>query len=77
MRSHPMWVRGLKQAAYALLMRPRAVAPYVGAWIETQPTTPHPQACHVAPYVGAWIETRVIPETNELMYTLRMWYRVL
>ena len=35
MLSHPMWVRGLKHnvveaARYAL------VAPYVGAWIETQ-----------------------------------------
>ena len=32
--SHPMWVRGLKRAERlsALL---RVVAPYVGAWIET------------------------------------------
>ena len=35
MRSHPSWVRGLKQAA---LMNAKAytVAPLVGAWIETK-----------------------------------------
>ena len=34
-----------------------AVAPYVGAWIETSNETPLPYECLVAPYVGAWIET--------------------
>ena len=38
MRSHPSWVRGLKQAA---LMNAKAytVAPLVGAWIETSAGT--------------------------------------
>ena len=35
MRSHPTWVRGLKQGLFPYqLLRP-IVAPYVGAWIET------------------------------------------
>ena len=35
-----------------------AVAPYVGAWIETNDTLVTPKyADDVAPYVGAWIET--------------------
>ena len=33
------------------------VAPYVGAWIETQSSQYHYQKKLVAPYVGAWIET--------------------
>ena len=35
MRSHPTWVRGLKQLE-VLATKGIAVAPYVGAWIETQ-----------------------------------------
>ena len=31
-----MWVRGLKLRALLLVMTLRAVAPYVGAWIETE-----------------------------------------
>ena len=33
------------------------VAPYVGAWIETQRRSASSCAALVAPYVGAWIET--------------------
>ena len=33
------------------------VAPYVGAWIETEIKLPKGTASIVAPYVGAWIET--------------------
>ena len=35
------------------------VAPYVGAWIETQKTSELKGSGYVAPYVGAWIETGV------------------
>ena len=35
MRSHPTWVRGLKHYADKC-RRYAAVAPYVGAWIETK-----------------------------------------
>ena len=34
-----------------------AVAPYVGAWIETTIKNHWRTNCQVAPYVGAWIET--------------------
>ena len=34
--SHPMWVRGLKHGLDTLTNLPYPVAPYVGAWIETQ-----------------------------------------
>ena len=35
MRSHPMWVRGLKHHVKNGYSPIRQVAPYVGAWIET------------------------------------------
>ena len=37
-----------------------AVAPYVGAWIETDLLYLLRAKYEVAPYVGAWIETFVI-----------------
>ena len=36
----------------------KAVAPYVGAWIETSGSASVSPNSAVAPYVGAWIETR-------------------
>ena len=36
MRSHPTWVRGLKHLLSRRFERSKRVAPYVGAWIETQ-----------------------------------------
>ena len=38
-------------------MQIHAVAPYVGAWIETNSAIPITFEYVVAPYVGAWIET--------------------
>ncbi len=35
-----------------------AVAPYLGAWIETFEETQQVQEKIVAPYLGAWIETK-------------------
>ena len=34
--SHPTWVRGLKRETFECLLRGGYVAPYVGAWIETE-----------------------------------------
>ena len=34
-KSHPTWVRGLKHGVDIHQKAVRAVAPYVGAWIET------------------------------------------
>ena len=36
------------------------VAPYVGAWIETQEQLNIAKSKDVAPYVGAWIETPIM-----------------
>ena len=33
--SHPTWVRGLKRKSNKLSIKSNLVAPYVGAWIET------------------------------------------
>ena len=51
-----MWVRGLKLDLFRLHYRPY-VAPYVGAWIETNSLYQNRTDTQVAPYVGAWIET--------------------
>ncbi len=60
MKSHPMWVRGLK---YLLLqvyyLRHCAVAPHVGAWIEMSVPMCGHVMIDVAPHVGAWIEILV------------------
>ena len=34
-KSHPIWVRGLKQTPYGKEQGDAHVAPYMGAWIET------------------------------------------
>ena len=52
-KSHPMWVRGLKHYSLPCVRLHAPVAPHVGAWIETHTHT----HTHVAPHVGAWIET--------------------
>ena len=36
-----------------------AVAPYMGAWIETNDSDFASQVLAVAPYMGAWIETQL------------------
>ena len=37
--SHPMWVRGLKPVSHDGQAKVRPVAPHVGAWIETRPSS--------------------------------------
>ena len=55
--SHPSWVRGLKLTYTSWYSDVKAVAPLVGAWIETQMIAQELQEDQVAPLVGAWIET--------------------
>ena len=55
--SHPTWVRGLKPSLHPWLRLSGLVAPYVGAWIETEMKKKTFYPNPVAPYVGAWIET--------------------
>ena len=52
-----MWVRGLKLFARLHVPGGGYVAPYVGAWIETNYRYAIALHFQVAPYVGAWIET--------------------
>ena len=55
--SLPTWERGLKLIFNAANQIGKAVAPYVGAWIETTVYRCCIYLFQVAPYVGAWIET--------------------
>ena len=47
----------MKQAAEVNGDSQDRVAPYAGAWIETEIHSAGASAEHVAPYAGAWIET--------------------
>ena len=75
MQSHPTWVRGLKQTSRGAHDGVIAVAPYVGAWIETNEwlTTFHTRS--VAPYVGAWIETQKSTNKMNLRMSHPTWVR--
>ena len=44
-----------------------AVAPYVGAWIETSYARDLQNRIEVAPYVGAWIETLAKMSLNQMI----------
>ncbi len=57
LKSHPVWVRGLKQGNGKFDFVVREVAPRVGAWIETVGLYLCTWSLCVAPRVGAWIET--------------------
>ena len=52
-----MWVRGLKPTFVLFAVHKNAVAPRVGAWIETVSGKTNKLTRIVAPRVGAWIET--------------------
>ena len=55
--SLPIWERGLKLTALGVQVYPMHVAPYMGAWIETNIFPQTHSHSQVAPYMGAWIET--------------------
>ena len=50
-------MRGLKHGPFVMLLRKVYVAPYTGAWIETESCRDLDRPLCVAPYTGAWIET--------------------
>ena len=52
-----MWERGLKHLFLSAQLTEFAVAPHVGAWIETSELRRGMVREEVAPHVGAWIET--------------------
>ena len=70
-----MWVRGLKLMCLYHAVPLMDVAPYVGAWIETDTSAPAAPAAPVAPYVGAWIETIPILRNNPSILSHPMWVR--
>ena len=60
----------------AVLCPPSAiVAPYVGAWIETDILPEKLLSIFVAPYVGAWIETLQLTATLHTKQSLPTWER--
>ena len=70
-----MWVRGLKQLILVTHHIFANVAPYVGAWIETDPAPDKDDKTNVAPYVGAWIETYYPITLNLSRQSHPMWVR--
>ena len=56
--SHPVRVRGLKQAYKIANALKAPVAPRAGAWIETLKAMSGATSEGVAPRAGAWIETQ-------------------
>ena len=70
-----MWVRGLKLLCLPYSLHAAAVAPYVGAWIETFMQDSLVNAQRVAPYVGAWIETKPSNSDIPMKRSHPMWVR--
>ena len=52
-----------------------AVAPYVGAWIETREPAWRAPSQGVAPYVGAWIETIACENPSRYAQSHPTWVR--
>jgi len=63
--SRPAWARGLKQLERSLTAEGKAVAPRVGAWIETGREAELAPPPTVAPRVGAWIETQKVSRAQQ------------
>ena len=70
-----MWVRGLKLLLVVFSVKILNVAPYVGAWIETDINSHFVGGQPVAPYVGAWIETEKEPLSCYTVESHPMWVR--
>ena len=74
--SRPAWARGLKHPPVHFDHRALAVAPRVGAWVETSVTVELGPGSRVAPRVGAWVETRAFPgRRNRLCSSRPAWAR--
>ena len=57
--SLPSRERGLKFAGDDAFLRPFAVAPFTGAWIEIKSMADQKATVGVAPFTGAWIEMSI------------------
>ena len=74
-KSHPVWVRGLKHAIICFLLILVLVAPRVGAWIETLLALIPIEQGKVAPRVGAWIETQRYATYDGIQASHPVWVR--
>ena len=57
LKSHPVWVCGLKLQLPHLSHLLKCVTPCMGVWIETGHREQHCLLAHVTPCMGVWIET--------------------
>ena len=73
--SLPSWERGLKCLCIFLQDVIRAVAPFVGAWIEIRRCIKRRLALLVAPFVGAWIEIGNTGTNLKYKLSLPSWER--
>ena len=60
-QSHPSWVCGLKLPKVIGSIQYTCVTPFVGVWIETEPSVLPDLKTLVTPFVGVWIETKDAP----------------
>ena len=68
-------MRGLKQIRRITRLTGLQVAPYVGAWIETEYRLNSDEEWKVAPYVGAWIETSAAVRGIRYAWSHPTWVR--
>ena len=57
-KSHPVWVCGLKQIEFWQIFRCYPVRPCMGVWIETWISLLRWKTPNVTPCMGVWIETQ-------------------
>ena len=73
-KSHPSWVRGLKQSRMKSTGHSSTVAPFMGAWIETIAPCSRKIRLYVAPFMGTWmksLELRITLNYRKLHYPVR------
>ena len=73
--SLPMWERGLKLLNILPLGRPQAVAPHVGAWIETQGIDLREFANASLPMWERGLKQKEVEVEAETEQSLPMWER--
>ena len=75
LRSHPMWVRGLKQSPVTGLNGTDESHPMWVRGLKLERNNQYRLQEMVAPYVGAWIETLVLNPLHQRPWSHPMWVR--
>ena len=75
MRSHPMWVRGLKHVVADMPFRPQQSHPMWVRGLKLGGQSNVIQVDTVAPHVGAWIETKPLLSNSGIGMSHPMWVR--